>query len=64
MQENIQDCLVLEEADSGFQLVTKEYNAAVVLFISTTYITTFSTYLISKIFFYFRAIPGFINLDY
>jgi uncharacterized protein YehS (DUF1456 family) len=46
-QENIQDWLQLDEGDPGFQLLTEEEIAAVIflfIFISTTYITTFSIY--------------------
>jgi hypothetical protein len=49
-QENIQDCLQLDEGDPGFQLLAKEEIAALIhifllIFISTTYIITFSIFL-------------------
>jgi hypothetical protein len=53
-QENIQDWLELGEGDPGFQLLTEEEIAAVMLFlfifISTTYIIKFSIYLFSNLF--------------
>jgi hypothetical protein len=51
-QENIQDCIVLDEGDPGFQLLTEEQISAVIIlyiFISTTYIIKFSIYLFSKL---------------
>jgi hypothetical protein len=33
MQENIQDCLELDEGDPGFQILTEEEIAAVIFFI-------------------------------
>jgi hypothetical protein len=33
-QENIQDCLQLDEGDPGFQLLTEEEIAAVIFFVS------------------------------
>jgi hypothetical protein len=50
-QENIQDWLQLDEEDPGFEILTEEEIAAVILylfFISTTYIIKFSNYIISK----------------
>jgi hypothetical protein len=37
-QENIQDWLELDERDPGFRLPTEEEIAALIIFISTTYI--------------------------
>jgi hypothetical protein len=65
-QENIQDWLDLDEGDPGFQLLTEEEIAAVILFIfiSTTCIIKFPIYLFSKYFLSFRTIVFFINPDY
>jgi hypothetical protein len=54
-QENIQDWLELDEGDPGYQLLTEEEIAVVIyffafIFISATYIITFSIYLFSKFF--------------
>jgi hypothetical protein len=53
-QENIQDWLELDEGNPGFQLLTNEETAAVIfflfIFISTTYVIKFCTYLFSKFF--------------
>jgi hypothetical protein len=50
-QENVKDWLEVDEGDPGFQLLTEEEIAAVILFllffISTTYIVKFSIYLFS-----------------
>jgi hypothetical protein len=55
-QENIQDWLQLDEADSEFQLLTQEEIAAVIFFlfafISIAYIIKFPICLFSKFFFF------------
>jgi hypothetical protein len=51
-QKNIQDWLGLDKGDPAFQLLTNEEISAVIfIFISTTYIITFSTYLCCKFLF-------------
>jgi hypothetical protein len=65
-QENIQDWLELDEGDLGFQLLTEQEIAAVILFLyfhSTAYIIKFSLYLFPKLFLSFRSIFCFINAD-
>jgi hypothetical protein len=48
MQENIRRWLELDEEDPGFQFLTDEDNAEViVIFLSSAYIIKFSTYLFS-----------------
>jgi hypothetical protein len=66
-QGNIQDWLQLDEGDPGFQLVTEEEFAAViiVIFISITYIIKRSIYLFPKLFFLsLRVTFCFINPYY
>jgi hypothetical protein len=58
-QKNIQDWLELDEEEPGFQLLTEEEIAAVIvfyiIFITTAYIIKFSIYLFSKFLFVFQS---------
>jgi hypothetical protein len=60
-QENMQDWLQLDEGEPEFRLLTEEEIAVVIIFISTTYIIKFYTYLLPS--FSLRAVFCLINPD-